>query len=203
MYSEKTEATQCSNLLQCSLHRPEKLKEKKTVLDSEGWAQQHVKPARMSMKRMSSLRRSWVFCKELSTKIVSPVCATEHTAMIVPWHDERTRTGAFVILPADELFSANKKRSQCELPMTTDFNTPLRTQTIITDKVYSFKSGPVGIQYPPSASGYRLIFAECTYGPRCARLTESTYLPSRRRGKYRRGQPCAPRAISRGELNSC
>ena len=38
------------------------------------------------------------------------------------------------------------------------------------------------------------------YGPRCARLTESTYLPSRRRGsKYRRGQLCAPRAISRAK----
>ena len=33
--------------------------------------------------------------------------ATERTAMIVPWHDERTRTGAFVILPADELLSAS------------------------------------------------------------------------------------------------
>ena len=104
------------------------------MLDSEGWAQQHVKPARMSMKRMSSLRRSWVFCNELSTKI----CATERTAMIVPWHVERTRTGAFVILPADELLSAikgltltGKKRRQCELPMTTDFDAPLRTQTII------------------------------------------------------------------------
>ena len=90
------------------------------------------------MKRMSSLRRSRVFCNELSTKIVSPICATERTAMIVPRHDERTRTGAFVILPADELLSANinKKRRQCELPMTTDFDAPLRTQTIITDKVY-------------------------------------------------------------------
>ena len=31
MYTEKTEATQCSNWLQCSLHRlwPEKLKKKK------------------------------------------------------------------------------------------------------------------------------------------------------------------------------
>ena len=108
------------------------------MLDSEGWAQQHVKPARMSMKRMSSLRRSWVFCNELSTKIVSPICATERTTMIVPWHDERTRTEAVVILPADELLSANinKKRRQCELPMTTDFDAQLRTQTIITDKVY-------------------------------------------------------------------
>ena len=76
------------------------------MLDSEGWAQQHVKAARVSMKRMSSLRRSWVFCDELSTKIVSLICATERTAMIVPWHNERTRTGAFVILPADELLSA-------------------------------------------------------------------------------------------------
>ena len=94
------------------------------------------------MKRMSSLRRSWVFCNELSTKIASPICATERTAMIVPWHDERTRTGAFVILPADELLSANinKKRRQCELPMTTDFDAPLRTQTIITDKVYYLES---------------------------------------------------------------
>ena len=66
-------------------------------------------------------------------KIVSAVCATEHTAMIVPWHDERTRTAAFVILPANELFSANKERRQYELPMTTDFDAPLRTQTIITD----------------------------------------------------------------------
>ena len=122
MYAEKTEATQCSNWLQCSLHRlwPEKKKKKtkkkkkKTVLDSEGWAQQHVKPARMSMKRMSSLRRSWVFCNELSTKIVSPICATERTAMIVPWHDERTRTGAFVILPADELLSANINRQEAQ-----------------------------------------------------------------------------------------
>ena len=63
--------------------------------------------------------------------------------MIVPWHDERTRTGAFVILPADELLSANinKKRRQCELPMTTDFDAPLRTQTIITEKVYWCSSG--------------------------------------------------------------
>ena len=38
-----------------------------------------------------------------------------------------------------------------------------------------------------------------TYGPRCARLTKSTYLPIRWRGKYGRGQPCAQRAISRGE----
>ena len=112
---------------------------KKTVLDSEGWAQQHVKPARMSMKRMSSLRRSWVFCNELSTKIVSPICATERTAMIVPWHDERTRTGAFVILPADELLSANINRQEAQavrVAMTTDFDAPLRTQTIITDKAY-------------------------------------------------------------------
>ena len=69
-------------------------------------------------------------------KIVSAVCATEHTAMILLWHEERTRTGAFVILPADELFSANKKRRQCELPMTTDFDAPLQTQRIITDKIY-------------------------------------------------------------------
>ena len=51
------------------------------------------------------------------------------------WRLERTRTGAFVILPADELSSANKKRGQCELPLTTDFDAPLRTQTIITDKI--------------------------------------------------------------------
>ena len=110
----------------------------KTVLDSVGrwwwsmiifWAQQHVKSARMSVKRLSLLRRIWVFCNEWSTKIVSLqlVCATEHTAMIAPWHDERTRTG---LLPADELFSV------CELPMTTDFDAPLRTQTKITDKIY-------------------------------------------------------------------
>ena len=40
-------------------------------------------------------------------QIVSAVCATEHTAMTVPWHDERTKTGAFVFLPADERFSAD------------------------------------------------------------------------------------------------
>ena len=40
------------------------------------------------------------------------------------------------LLPADELFSVLKRRRQCELPMTTDFDAPLRTQTIITDKVY-------------------------------------------------------------------
>ena len=50
--------------------------------------------------------------------------------MIVPWNKNRS------LLPADELFSVLKKRRQCELPMTTDFDAPLRTQTIITDKVY-------------------------------------------------------------------
>ena len=34
------------------------------------------------------------------------------------------------------------------------------------------------------------------YGPRCARLTESTHLPSRRWGKYRQGQS---RAVSQGK----
>ena len=34
--------------------------------------------------------------------------------MIVPWHDERTRTGAFVILPADELLSANINRQEAQ-----------------------------------------------------------------------------------------
>ena len=47
-------------------------------------------------------------------KIVSPICATERTAMIVPWHDERRRTGAFVILPADELLSANINRQEAQ-----------------------------------------------------------------------------------------
>ena len=41
--------------------------------------------------------------------------------------------------------------------------------------------------------------ASAISGPRCTRLTESTYLPSRRRGKCRRGQPCALRAISRAK----
>ena len=69
--------------------------------------------------------------KAQSRALVSPVCATEHTSMIVPWNKNRS------LLPADELFSVLKKRRQCELPVTTDFDAPLRTQTIITDKVYS------------------------------------------------------------------
>ena len=42
-----------------------------------------------------------------------------------------------------------KKRRQCELPMTTDFDAPLRTQTIITDKVQgsSQRSQGVAVRY--------------------------------------------------------
>ena len=59
--------------------------------------------------------------------------------MIVPWHDERTRTGAFQLTNSCllTLTGTGKKRRPCELPMTTNFDAPLRTQTIITDKVYS------------------------------------------------------------------
>ena len=77
--------------------------------------------------------------------------------MIVPWHDERTRTGAFVILPADELLSG-KKRRQCELPMTTDFDAPLRTQTIITDKVYYHGRRLLAVYVASTVSNHKSIF---------------------------------------------
>ena len=118
------------------------------MLDSEGWAQQHVKPARMSVKRTSSLRRSWVFCNEWSTKLFLRFVQPNTQQWSCPCMTKRTRTGAFVILPADELFSANKKRRQCELPMTTDFDAPLRTQTITTDKIYchAYGSGACAVE---------------------------------------------------------
>ena len=52
------------------------------------------------------------------------------------------------------------------------------------DYSHSCSSSSISIQYLPSARRYRAIFTECTYGPRCTRLTESIYLLSRRRGNY-------------------
>ena len=122
----------------------------------------------------------------------SDLCNGERTAMIVPWHDERTRTGAFVILPADELLSANinKKRSQCELPMTTDFDAPLRTQTIITDKVYTCRGMSIDRRRPAagarlasrSAAGPLLVFVTGA----CGSLVPSKMRKARRLSSNRR-----------------
>ena len=67
-------------------------------------------------------------------------------------------------------------------------------------KWHSTSGSSISYQYSPSASEYRLIFSEC-HMARGAHGWPSLHIcrAAGDRGKYRRGQPCAPRAISRAK----
>ena len=153
MYTEKTEATQCSNWLQTSLHRlwPEKLK-KKTKKNSAGLGRMSSTTCKASenvyekdeltSQKLSLLQ--WVVHKNC----FSDLCNRTHSNdRALAWRKNENRSlRKFSSWRTCLLTLTGKKRRQCELPMTTDFDAPLRTQTIITDKVYfSFCFSTLGL----------------------------------------------------------